>query len=90
MSGLFAIVIFEAGGKLLVFRRHLSPLFVPAFEIEKLYPARHAADIGIGMIRRRFHTHFQLTAAAKPFRRVKKFLGLFSVEYVAARLIRHD
>ena len=63
MGGLFAVVRFESGGEILVLFGDFGPFFVPAFEIEKFNPPRDAANVGVGMKRRDFHAHFELSAA---------------------------
>ena len=87
---LLAIILFEAGGEILVFLGDLGPFFMPAFEIEKFDAPGDAADIGVGMVRRNFHAHFELPATGQPFGGVKKTLGLFAVEDVAAGFVSHS
>ena len=90
MRGLIAIFLLKAGGEILVLLRDFGPLFVPAFEIEKLHPPRDTANIRIRVIGGNFHAHFQLSAAREALGRVKHAFRLFSLEYIAACFIGHD
>src|SRR5581483_3254282 len=67
-----------------------GPLPVPALEIEKFHPARHAANVRIGVIRGNFHAHFQLSAAGQTRRWIEQLLRGAALENVAAGSMGHD
>ena len=90
MGGLFAVVLLESGGQLFVLNGDFSPFLVPAFEIEKLDPARDAANVRIGMIGRDFHAHFELAAARQAARGEEQLFRFGAVEHVSTGFVYHE